>query len=89
MARTAETILKARARALHISERKKELVPIAAVRGHVESAFIGYRRAVQRMPSRYVPELAAQLGCEPALLQAGLDRMIAETLAEMSGPVER
>ncbi len=89
MARTAETILKARPRELQLAERRKQLVPLTAVQAHVEQAFVQYRQAIQRMPSRYVSQMAAEFGCEPARLQAGMDRMIAETLAEMSGPVVR
>ena len=59
MARTAETILKSHERQLKTAERRKELVPIEAVKGHVEKAFIGLPQAIQRLPSRHVPAIAA------------------------------
>ena len=85
-ARLAETILKARDRALRIAERKKTLVPAEATRKHFVSFLIGVRRTIQRMPSRSVPEMAARLGVDPGLLHAELDRMIHDTLSEMSAP---
>src|SRR5215472_3412648 len=52
-ARTADTILKARERELKMAQRRKELVPFASVKGHVERAFVAYRQAIQRLPSRF------------------------------------
>ena len=89
MARLCEVILKSRDRSLRIDERKKTLVSLSAVRAHISTAFTNFRRAVQRMPSRYVPEMAARLGVEPADLQTELDKMIAATLDEMSAPIVR
>ena len=89
MARLAETILKARQRDLVIAERRKKLVALDAVKQHVEKAFTGYRQAVQRMPSRYAAQMAAHLGCDSAALTGELDRMISETLAELSAPAVR
>lgn len=88
-ARLAETILKARDRALRIAERSKRLVSMEAVKAHVARAFVGFRQTIQRMPSRHVPEMAARLGVDPGVLQTELDRMVADTLAEMSAPVVR
>jgi hypothetical protein len=88
-ARTAETILKARERDLRIAERRKELVPLVSVKQHIEKAFIGYRQAMQRLPSRHVPTMAAELKCDPVLLESLLSKAIAETLRELSSPVVR
>ena len=62
LARTAVTVLKARERHLKIAERRKELVPLAAVKDHVSKAFIGYRQAMERMPVRWASQIAATLG---------------------------
>lgn len=88
-ARTADTILKAHERELKIAQRRKELVPLARVKEHVEKAFIGLRQAIQRMPSRHVPEMAATLGCDPRALDAALSKAIAAELNELSAPVVR
>ncbi len=88
-ARLAETILKARDKALRIAERRKILVPLEPVRQHMFSAFTGLRRTIQAMPSRHVPEMAARLGVDPGTLQTELDRMIHATLTEMSAPIVR
>ena len=89
MARTAETILKARERDLKIAERRKELVPLALVKGHIEKAFVGYRQAVQRLPSRFAAQMAADVGCEAGALDAALSKVIATVLDELSAPVVR
>ncbi len=89
LARTAELILRARDRALKIAERRKELVPLDPVRRHAFETFVRFRRAIQAMPSRHVPEMAAKLECDPGKLQAELDRMIHATLTELSAPVIR
>ena len=65
LARTTVTVLKARERHLKIAERRKELVPLAAVKDHVSKAFIGYRQAMERMPARWASQIAATLGCAP------------------------
>ena len=88
-ARTAETILKTYERDLKIAERRKELVPLAAVKLHVEKAFIGYRQAIQRLPSRHVPEMAATLGVDPGALDAALSKAIAAELDALSAPIVR
>lgn len=88
-ARLAETILKARDRSLRIAERKKALVPIAAVKSHISAAFVALRRQIQQMPARHVAEMAAKLGCDAGALHAELDRMIHGTLDEMSAPNPR
>jgi hypothetical protein len=89
MARTAETILKSHERQLKMKERRKELVPLAAVKGHVERAFIGLRQAIQRLPSRHVASIAAEIGCDPSLLDAALSKAIAAELDVLSSPVVR
>ena len=88
-ARTADTILKAYERDLKLAERRKELVPISKVKAHVEKSYIGYRKAMQRMPSRHVPAAAAELGCDPAALDAVWSRAIAAELDALSAPVVR
>ena len=82
----AETILKARDRSLRIAERRKALVPIAAVKGRIASTFVALRRQIQQMPARHVAEMAAKLGCDAGALHGELDRMIHDTLSEMSAP---
>ncbi len=70
-ARLAETILKARDKALRIAERRKILVPLEPVKKHIASRV--HRLAAgqsRRMPSRHVPEMAARLGVDPGALQA-------------------
>jgi hypothetical protein len=89
MARTAETILKSHERQLKMKERRKELVPLAAVKGHVERAFIGLRQTIQRLPSRHVASIAAEIGCDPSLLDAALSKAIAAELDVLSSPVVR
>lgn len=89
MARTAETILKSHERELKMAQRRKELVPLASVRAHVERAFIGLRQAIQRMPSRHVSSIAAEVGCDPSLLDAALSKAIAAELDVLSSPVVR
>jgi hypothetical protein len=89
MARTAETILKSHERQLKMQERRKELVPLAAVKGHVERAFIGLRQAVQRLPNRHVAAIAAEIGCDPGKLDAALSKAIAAELDVLSSPVVR
>lgn len=89
MARTAETILKSHERQLKMQERRKELVPLAAVKGHVERAFIGLRQAIQRLPSRHVAAIAAEIGCDPGKLDAALSKAIAAELDVLSSPVVR
>jgi hypothetical protein len=64
-------------------------VPLAAVKGHVEKAFIGLRQAIQRMPSRHVAGTAAELGCDPDKLDAVLSKAIAAELDVLSSPVVR
>ena len=88
-ARTADTILKAYERELKIAQRRKELVPLGRVREHVEKAFIGIRQAIQRLPSRHVAAIAAELGCEAAALDAALTKAIAAELDALSAPVVR
>lgn len=88
-ARTADTILKAYERDLKIAQRRKELVPIALVKTHIEKAFIGLRQAIQRLPSRHVPEMAATLGVDPTRLDEVLSKAIAAELDELSAPVVR
>ena len=88
-ARLADTILKARDRGMRIAERKKQLVPLAAVKAHAEKAFTGYKRAIQGMPARYASQMAAELGCDAGRLDAAMGRMIHETLLELSAPVVR
>lgn len=88
-ARIAETILKSHERELKMAQRRKELVPLASVKGHVERAFIGLRQAIQRMPSRHVASIAAELGCDPSLLDAALSKAIAAELDVLSSPVVR
>lgn len=89
MARIAETILKARERELKMAERRKELVPLAKVREHVSRAFIGFRQAVQRLPSRHVAAIAAELGCDAGALDAALSKAIAAELDGLSTPLVR
>jgi hypothetical protein len=89
MARTAETTLKSHERQLKMKERRKEFVPIASVKGHVERAFIGLRRAIQRLPSRHVAAIAAEIGCDPGKLEAALSKAIAAELDVLSSPVVR
>jgi len=88
-ARTADTILKAYERDLKIAQRRRELVPIASVKEHVGRSFIGLRQAIQRIPSRHVPAIAAELGCDPAALDAALTKAIAIELDALSAPVVR
>ena len=89
MARIAETILKARERELKMAQRRKELVPLDRVREHVSKAFIGFRQAVQRLPSRHAAAIAADLGCDPARLEAAMAKAIQEDLDALSAPVVR
>ena len=89
LARTADTILKAHERQLRMDERRKTLVPLARVRPHIEKAFIGYRQAMQRLPSRFSAQIAAELGCEAPALEAALSRAIQAVLEELSAPVVR
>jgi hypothetical protein len=89
MARTADTILKAYERDLKMAQRRKELVPLAKVQQHVEKAFIGFRQVVQRLPTRHVAAIAAEVGCDPAALDAALSKAIAAELDALSSPVVR
>lgn len=89
MARTADTILKAYQRDLAMAQKRKELVPLAHVKQHVDKGFIGIRQVIQRMPSRHVPEMAAALGCDATLLDTLMSKMIATELYVLSAPVVR
>jgi len=89
MARTADTILKAYERDLKMAQRRKELVPLASVKQHIEKAFIGYRQAIQRLPSRFAAQIAAEAGCDASVLDASLSKAIATVLDELSSPVVR
>jgi DNA-binding MarR family transcriptional regulator len=89
MARTADTILKAYERDLKMAQRRKELVPLATVKQHIEKAFIGYRQAIQRLPSRFAAQIAAEAGCDASTLDASLSKAIATVLDELSSPVVR
>ena len=89
MARIAETILKARERELKMAQRRKELVSLDRVREHVSRAFIGFRQAVQRLPSRHAAAIAADLGCDPARLEAAMAKAIQDELDALSAPVVR
>jgi hypothetical protein len=89
MARTADTILKAYERDLKMRRTRKELVPLATVKQHIEKAFIGYRQAVQRLPSRFAAQIAAEAGCDASALDAALSKAIATVLDELSSPVVR
>jgi len=86
-ARFVETILKSQERELKMAQRRKELVPIAAVKTHVEKAFIGLRQVIQRLPSRHVAAIAAEIGCDPGKLEAALSKAIAAELDVLSSPV--
>lgn len=85
--RTAETIIKIRERELKLAERRKEVIPVSKAREHIERAFIGYRQAVQRLPSRHAAAIAAALGCDPAALDKALSQAIADELDTLSTPV--
>ena len=61
-------------------------MPIAAVKGDIASTFVALRRQIQQMPARHVAEMAAKLGCDAGALHGELDRMIHDTLSEMSAP---
>jgi hypothetical protein len=88
-ARTADTILKAYQRDLAMAQKRKELVPISGVKLHVEKAFVTARQTIQRLPSRHVPAMAAELGVDPGDLDRVLNRAIAAELEDMSGPTIR
>lgn len=88
-ARTADTILKAYERDLKMAQRRKELVPAAETAKHFASSFTGYRQAIQRLPSRHVPQMAAELGVDPGALERLLDKAIAAELNALSAPVVR
>ena len=88
-ARTADTILKAHERDLKMAQRRKELVPLAQVKTHVGRAFVGFRQSVQRLPSRHVPAMAAELECDPGMLESLLNKAIAAELDALSVPVVR
>ena len=64
-------------------------MPLAKVREHIEKAFIGIRQAIQRMPSRHVAAIAAELGCDAGALDAALNKAIAAELDALSAPVVR
>jgi hypothetical protein len=89
MARTAESILKSRERALKLQKQRGELVEIEAVRNHVSKAFIGYRQAMQRIPVRHAAAIAAEVGCDAAALDKALTRAITSELEALSAPVVR
>lgn len=89
MARTAESVLKSRERALKLAERRKELVPIAEVRSHVAKAFVGFRQAIQRIPVRHAAAIAAELGVDAGKLDKALQRAIQVELEALSAPVVR
>lgn len=88
-ARTAETILKARQREMQMAERRKELVPFARIKPHVDKAFIGLRQSIQKVPGRFGAEIAAECGCDPADLDRALSRALAMVLDELSTPMVR
>ena len=88
-ARTADTILKAHERDLKMAQRRKELVPMAAVKPHIEKAFVTMRQTIQQLPSRHVPAMAAELGCDPGDLDRVLNRAIAAELEDLSAPAVR
>jgi hypothetical protein len=87
LARTAETILKARELDLRIRERQRGLVPLDRVRRHVEKAFGGFCQAMQRLPSRHAAAMAAEIGCSQFELERALTAVFSAELDELAPPV--
>lgn len=85
-ARTAETILKARERAINIETKQQRLVPADEVAKYVGNQFVKYRQAVQRIPARFSAQMAGEIGCDPHQLDAALSKVIASVLNELAAP---
>jgi hypothetical protein len=83
-ARTAETILKARERAISIAERQKTLVNLERVRRQVYDLGRQFRDVVQQIPARHAAQIAAAVGCNVHELDRELTRVIRETLSQIA-----
>lgn len=87
--RSAETILKARKHAQEIATAEQQLIRKAPVLRHVEEAFSGFRKELQALPARFGAQIAAEAGCEAAVIDAALSKVIREFLESLSAPVVR
>lgn len=85
--RTAETILKSRKHAQEIAVAEHELIRKAPVMRHVEEAFAGFRKELQALPARFGAQIAAEVGCDVAAVDAALSKVIRDFLESLSAPV--
>lgn len=85
--RSAETILKARKHAQEIAVAETELIRKAPVMRHVEEAFANFRKELQAVPARFGAQIAAECGCEVAVMDVALSKMIRDFLESLSAPV--
>src|SRR5262245_32349669 len=87
LARTAEVISRTSAREFEMAVARREFVPLAHVRRHVERIAIGIRQAFMNMPARVSATMASKLGCDSFELNRLLDQAIREVLNELAEPV--
>lgn len=85
--RSAETILKARKHAQEIAVAEGELIRKAPVMRHVEEAFANFRKELQAVPARFGAQIAAECGCDVAIMDVALSKVIREFLESLSAPV--
>lgn len=85
--RSAETILKARKHAQDIAVAEGELIRKAPVMRHVEEAFANFRKELQAVPARFGAQIAAECGCDVAIMDVALSKVIREFLESLSAPV--
>ncbi|MFZ1057694.1 MAG: hypothetical protein WAP47_00740 [Candidatus Rokuibacteriota bacterium] len=85
--RSAETILKARKHAQEIAVAETELIRKVPVMRHVEEAFANYRKELQALPARFGAQIAAEVGCDVAAIDAALSNVIRAHLESLSAPV--
>ena len=85
--RVADGIMKIRRAAIELQKDNRELLPRAQVVGHIEEAFANFRKELLGLPPRVGAQMAAEIGCDVAVLDRVLTRVIGEHLEQLSAPV--
>jgi hypothetical protein len=84
--KTAEALARIEQKTFELAVTKQQYVELRHVQAHIGRAFTGIRRTFQNMPARYSAAMAAKLGIDQIALCNELDRMVFETLHELSEP---
>lgn len=86
-ARTAEAIVRVWLKDIQVKRLNRELVPLVKVQAHGHRIAIEWRRAMQNIPPRHAEIMAAELGCDPALLEKLMSEVIAKELDAIATPL--